>query len=597
MGEVDRIKQSRGVEYTDAHLAFLADIKTEVEGRGIESIQMRHDKGMILVNMSVPFLDGRFYQANRERLGYFTDPFTAVATPVVEDPYFCMPFLIPPLQHLWPDDQPNLGAANPPMMLEEVSFSFDQRGESAGITGPDHAGDDWVNSGKIFLEEVANLDVNLSIQEHTPTIFTDHDNEEAWKPRGEIFSLKIPASAYANRLFRANPLARSKVSKPIHPFRTYLVCINCTGLSPGDNFGGAAPDEWMALVSVSVELRISHQLVTRSAGVAIQNIPLLHDGAQTKPTLAIDLPEAGDPMFADGTEGINEEGLVVVDEFIRHGLHGGYTRFGTNWGDLQCVTADAVPHVVVVPMWQNQSHGEINKSNVGFVGNSGASPHAAALLDYRPVPIDYPFVIHHVYAVLNWQTSQETATWGDSGLASLADGLNLQFHISLSMATGLRGDHHTYDMIAAADFALDNTTDHGGFLVDRIGYPYAATNPNPVIHFAGLAPPKYMLEIVELPLVNNPGETGPTLTSPTGQGRPVWVSPTPHGGYEAVAPRRDIGGASPHCRGAEQWLEVRWEIDPIVANFGEVVNALCLDAMVIGYGGAWVIIVGEVYPL
>lgn len=612
MAKLTRKKMARGTQFYADHLEFADDIANELERSGVEYEQLEQDEGVTLVHITVPFLDGRFYANTRERLGQKD----AGSVYLVESPAWVAPFLLPPLQNVWPNTPPETDLNNPPMILDEVMVSWDQRDESAAITGPNHdpdddgVGDGPVNSGKPWFGKTSYTDVAVAIYGHDIASLREDLGgaaalyaPAAFKLQDEVFSIEIPSAAQHNDLARANPVVRSDINKPLYPFKSYVVAVYAPNLGDlWDEDGQPAKFANMALVNVQITLRIRIRMGRRSNynDNHVQNIPTEHDGDTTnfEPVVGLDLPEPGDVMRAYGAEGFTEE-LTKLDDFFERGLRGGYTKFSTFWGTEQSINEDAVPFCWAIPMHQNQQSGAVSKHSVGYCANMPAS-HDEPIWDIRHIALPFPCTIHHVFAGLNWQSVELGGNiYGNLVGAQMNDGAQVNHHIGVGIGTGMKGDHFTYDQVAEAFFYLNEATLHDGFLIDRIGHPYRV-NPAPVAPPAApvVPVPEYIWEIVQLELVNDGVHTADRFIN---QGSPVFAGPAANGGV-ADGWRRNLGGIQPNCGGAEQWLEVRWKIcfgsqlatpswdDIVIPGPANVPNS-----MVVGYGGNFVYIVGEAY--
>src|SRR5690606_4815149 len=202
----------------------------------------------------------------------------------------------------------------PRVILDEITLSFDQRGEAAAIAGSYYGDVVGTDAGKLDFRSDA-LDaynIKLSILAKTPERFGG-----GVVPERELVRLDIPSDVFSGAKRRENPLIVDGLNKAIDPYQTLILAIEpAGGLNP-------AGTRRYALVSLMVSLRFRHPLVPRDAGDDIQNIPVKHDGGKAGPSVSVVTPAPNTIIRADGAEGV-QTNIDNVDVEFRKGLDGGY---------------------------------------------------------------------------------------------------------------------------------------------------------------------------------------------------------------------------------------------------------------------------------
>ena len=294
--------------------------------------------------------------------------------------------------------------------------------------------------------------------------------------------------------------------------------------------------------------------------------------------------------------------------------------------------------------------------DAGLPYTDGTSGTADATIDRRIIPIKYPMEIHHVIAHQNSfaplvSDSATGALKPRSGYRHVyvAGGVvvtditgvvpttnTLVTGIGVAMGNGIRGEGYTYQNIAYCEFNHSSSTHNSvvsknEFVIDRIqhidGYVQDITLPDSIAS----NDTSYQHELISVPLLGNGTSTGKGWHA-TGnsnnykQGVPVFVgqgnSNTAGYLYNASAnspgrssmgsdtPWQQVTGAGQanlapgHCKGAEQFIEVRWSIydssnnlhqpSPEAHGGGAIpaYNAKQQEVLV-GAGGHWVYIIGK----
>src|SRR3990167_4744784 len=216
------------------------------------------------------------------------------------------------------------------------------------------------------------------------------------------------------------------------------------------------------------------------------------------------------------------------------------------------------------------SRGIIGASAGFFHGSPATLPYytnnTAAVHSRRLIALPYPMEIHHVFACLNWQKSDPLPTDADPGITH---------QIGVGIGTGIYGDHQAYDQVARLEF-VQKWADVGAnplspYLIDRWTYPWCRNLVLPDVGFDGgpVINVNVSWEIYQVPLVWDAGNEGAGYQT---QGHPFFAGQGgggtmnnftwPSEGFPRQVVATGIPGATqvPNCRGAEQWLEVRWRM-------------------------------------
>ena len=140
MAKVTRTKLARGTKLTPDHThGILTDAAAQMNASTIAVEQLEASESTFRINWYFPYLGTDF-------------PFGFHTTSALDTRQkFCIPFTLPPTQDYFDADSSGekLTRDQPQLVLEEVSFSFDQRGEGAAIIG--HRNDNGTvstNAGK-----------------------------------------------------------------------------------------------------------------------------------------------------------------------------------------------------------------------------------------------------------------------------------------------------------------------------------------------------------------------------------------------------------------------------------------------------------------
>ena len=557
MSKVSTKRLARGVRMLGDHVVGQLSTLLDVPRLGqISTENLEEDKGTFRVNISIPVMKGQ-------------------NTGSVDHLPIWVPFVLPPVQEYFPSAPSDVDGNYPRAVLTEVGFSFDQRSEAAAITRAVPATP--IIEGKLDYEQVGRLGVKVSLYSKEMI----HWNASAPKHIEErILSFDLPAISFLGTRFRLNPATQSNLSVPIEPLRTYVLEIDCAGLTDKT----AHP---LQLNSVNVSLKFEQQLMGREsnygASVSVQNLPTSHDGIPPISSASITTPTTASEPIRAGAGGTGtgiQTAFETVDQFFRRLLRGGYND-RSGMAATQQILQDASYEVIAVPIFGN--------TEGVYADIPGAPPAANGLLtddmpydpnlngylyDMRRIPIRYPFVLHHVVAAVNWSPNAK-----DVPVRVPASAL-----FTNKVGVGIGCGHHAeiagWDSLAYAEWDVPTK---GTYLIDSVN----RNDGNPQTNCG--------FELMTVPLVGSAanGTIGTGFSS--SNGKPIFIgsSSSPNEARSALAD--GVAGAIPASRpieGKEQWIEVRWLIQDTINKFNTSPEYTNQD-IIIGNGGYWVFLIGK----
>jgi hypothetical protein len=457
MGKVERKRLARGTKLQVEHMhGVLARSAAQISGANITVDQLAADEATFRVNLWVPYIGMQLFQPYN-RVGAFIDEddVDVNAKVVRTDPGsrpFGIPFILPPTQELFAitgsggNAKFQMNENTPTAVLEEISFSFDQRGEPCAIADNFH--DDlnsfthyskmlgaspsivgrkvqgmWGSSryqGSMNFRKIDAYNVKLAIMSKSQYFF----GSDARRMEREVWSLDIPFDAYSGDHLRENPILVPDIAQAMHPYKSYVFLIYCPDLNHDEYIGwdntveGPTPPgvgQWTtttavdshALVSVNVSMRFRQKLMTRdiqSGPNVVQNIPSSADGAKDSYTLSISQPSAGDKIEADNaTDGFSVN-MHTIDKVFRDKLKGGYDKEART-APRQELDQDAGYEVIAVPIMNNRRWGCVLSGYYArcepYIDKDSAAS-AQIIADRRFVPLAHPVTIHHAFLAWNW---------------------------------------------------------------------------------------------------------------------------------------------------------------------------------------------------
>jgi hypothetical protein len=570
MAKFTRPFLARGVKLAVDHIFDpLSAIGTALTNTEIVEDNLEQGRGPVRVNLWFPKISGMdlYEHAGAQK----TDDELRVR-------HIAVPFVLPPLANIF-DNTGNVPDEFKPLMLDEVSVSFDQGGLGASLLETPLLGD----TGAITYESAAFLDIKITLQQKRMLAF----GNTKFDPEQEVFSGEILASEILNEIARANPKVWTGLSQQVDPYKSFLMHIEAPGLAPDANgsFGlGAGDARFLCLPSFCVSLKFLSRLEARDVDETLQNAPTL---AYESEAVTVDPATSNSLIAASGSKGIDTN-MALLDGKLLSRLRGGLRPDGGRPG-REHRKADACYDVIAVPMWHNMANdGYAAAINAGKMPWVGAAPYANRTTDEAWIPITAPFVVHHVFAA-NSICLPEGRTGNPAGKGRLPTSATLNTDIGVGIFSGVRGDDQVVDQVAYAGFTV---AQRSSFVVDQLrvrreqDMSQQPTEANAFTH-----------ELLQIPVV---GAGRPGLFTEAGtaidQGQPVFIA---RGGLRALT-RTNIDGGAPNCAGSEQFLVVRWSFHdggglsyatiPGPSPPGAAASPLEVYS---GTGGSWVFIIGR----
>ena len=557
MPKITRKKLTRGTKLgRDAVFIGgpIASGATRLSTAAMDRDNLKQSYGTFRLNLNIP----------RINVNTWTNDFVGGA--LVGRTHLCIPFTLPPLQ----DEISAAGTlteASTTYTLTEFGISIDQRAEPASIVDGDNWSYDAVQGNKL---EVSLVEKRM----------LSYDADAPLYPEREVASFTLDGVSFAGRTLRLNPFLMTGMSKEIHPYRSYMVMLRAPDAVTAYAGGVASGTDFF---SVNITLKFRTPLKARDtvAGVSVQNMPTVHNGAKTNATVTVTAPAANALITADAAGGMNRE-LSVVDAVLGSRLEGGYLADG-DVAAVEHIATDSCYEIIAVPMWQNfDNKGVLMAENVAKAAwidhtTTGQGP----IVDWRRIPIDYPFVLHHVVAMANYAAPASiTAAAGANHPTTTA-----LFQVGVLMGTGIRGDLFQYEQLAYLSW--QPSTHPTASTIDRL------TNKADGLLGEHVSGAEHDYELISVPLVNTGGATavGPRTMSAatlTSQGRPIFIGR----GNTKTGARTNVGGSASDVLGNEQFIEVRWAVKGNGNTLSHPTGAR-KDEMYAGIGGNWVYLIGR----
>ena len=556
MAKIGFKRLTRGVALLTDHIhAQIQKAATRLTTTGVDNSNLEAGWGTFRMNLSLPSTN--------------STGFTAAV----------VPFTLPPLQEFFTTTPGVSNPSSPLIVLDEVSFGFDQRAEPAAVAD----GSGGPVEGNIYYDGAEKLDVRLVIFEK---------DMEAWKTASpftkqeftrEVYSLVIPAYALSGEFTRLNPVAQGGLDIVFDPYKTYKMRLEFPKMA------------LMMIPSATVSLKFRSPLVPRLDNTGVfrsQHLPLAYNGARQTTPLVIPVPAAGALVESDVADGV-ETVMESVDDVIRGGLVGGYSDVSAPLLGEE-ILDDSAYEVIAVPMWGNGWAIEGGGGAAGewttlpYMGGVATNPTA----DRRIIPLHQPVEVHHVIAAVNY--TRATVTTSDQTQASPGRRPTsplFEQSVSVGIGSAIRSDQNAVRQLALATWAPAAV---GTYRIDEVGKDN---------DFGDL------WDIMSVPLVGDGADlgTGYSVSTIPGStlsntGKPVFAGksdsplaarsnfadlpPTLGGTYAA-------GAALPLVK--DQFLEVRWLLkDTGAGGLGSSIN-WANNEMVIGKGGHWVFIICKKY--
>ena len=609
MSKIDRKRLARGTKLTPDHLFDpLTDGSStgaayQVNNANIEVDQLDTPSAPFRVNLHIPYLASDIHDDE-------------------DQASFGVPFTLPPLQEFFDvtvlttgstgEFGPNITDTTPRIMLDEFSFSFDQRAENAAIADQfyGHGGGagrngESTDQGKMTFDGAVDLNLRISLREKAPMMFStvgypnayDVENVQIQK---EVFGVDVPNTFFLDPDVRLNPFVVTDINKSINPYSTYMLVIEAPGLvNPA-----SGSDNHVCLPSVQASLRFRHPLVARDTGADIQNLPDAttqnNQGAKATRTAAgasitITEPSAGSVITADQAGGVSNE-MASIDKVFKDKLKGGYDEYAMRPA-LEELQEDAGYEVITVPLFNNRVNGGIIEDNIAaepYVVTSGGDQ--TQVWDRRIVPLSYPFSVHHVVLAWNW-----SAFFPRFGLTAPAgqqvpDAAAFECDLGVGIGSGIRSDGWGYNQVARLRIISPTDTASATNIppaswryasIDRIKYRRRSILRQGSVlgTFSESRRNAWDWELHQVPIVTDGVVLGDGYFT---QGKPFFAART----WTLNQQRNNVMSTgvpgTPIKEGQEQFIEVRMKIEDPAG-----LNNLATGSVISGYGGHFVYIIGK----
>lgn len=457
-------------------------------------------------------------------------------------------FTLPPPQEMF-----RTNGVNQPQdisyVLDSLAVSFDQRGEAAAIN----------EDGSLNFDDKGDVSFTVNLYSKTPDVF---QTVATAFPDNQLMSVAFDSLKFTNPDFVENPSMKTGLGISIDPYQVLILEVDLSSFQ--------AASQNLIIDSLVVSLDFYAPLMQRdkisSSDFEIQNIPTSHKGARSIASITTAAPAANAVITADTNpagDGV-ETALKRIDEVFRGRLRGGY---GQKSRDIykSNILDDAAYEVIAVPMWGNGWYcrgGVPAGDDTPFLPLVGADPYSAAVCDRRIIPLQFPMVIHHVFACANvGAVAPTSATFTNQ--------------IGVGLGCGIRSDLFESRQVAFASWTV---AQKNRYLIDD-----------------SLVRTEKM-QLYNIPLVyqganKGTGYNAAVSASLYDTGTPVFAGQalSTEKARTALAPSVGAGaGATPLMQGQDQYLEIRWEI----RDSGGIKNMPANEG-VIGFAGHWVYIVGK----
>jgi len=591
VAKVSRKRLARGTKLTTDHIQTpMASIASEINNGTIEQEQLADNDGSFRINLHIPYLASDFPFSTDATSGGAMQEFAA----------FSIPFTLPPTQDMFAATASGfaLDEEQPFLTLDEVSFSFDQRGEPCAVKDQmkDNLGAELYDvSGNMDFDMVDSYDLSIGLVEKPQEYF----GESEFNFQKTVFSAPLSYQLFQADTRRFNPFLVTGINASLSPYKTYAFTIRAPAL--GQTGSKPATRKSQALVSVQISLKVRATMMQRDvydAGAnALQNWPTTdaflarRSRAVIGQSITVTPPAANDPILADTGAAATAVSTVMgtIDEEFRHRLAGGVDE-NCETAPLQQLLDDSSYEVLAVPLMNNRRYGGIISRYVNEEPYSAGA--AGPVWDRRVVPIYYPMVIHHVVLAWNWNRFYANDPTGGAS-PDVADNVpasvNFTAEVGVGIGEGLRSDGQGYQQIAGMTITkpadphqpsagwrttmFDRCSANAGISTTGTNYQSnGAVRPAP----ATTGNFNWEWELHSMPLVGA-GGSGYYAT-----GHPIFVGKA----WSPTAPRTNIAGVASTVAGREEFLEVRMKISD---SGGFPVN----DEVVSGYQGHWVYIIGK----
>lgn len=537
----------------------LSSVATSMSTPTVDDDNLAENVAPVRVNLLFPTLNGN-YLYDHAGAAWDDDK--------LRTRHFDVPFVLPPLA----EDFSQQGAVPngfTPLVLDEVSFSFDQAGLGGFLV------QNGVNPGTFTYETGVDAEfLKITLLQKRMAAF----GNGAYDCESEVFSAQIQRGVLVDPNRRANPIAWTGLNQQVDPYQSFMLSIECIDMAPDHN-GSFSNKRFIALPSCCISLKFLAPLTTRDS--TAQNAP---DLSYQSDTVTVTTPTADSIINANGIRGVDTN-LQALSNKLLGRLQGSLRPDGSSVG-FENRKADATYDIICVPLWQNVGpRGYLGAINAGNMPHVGAAPYTARTTEEAWIPITNPFVIHHVFAANSLAipgdlTGQPANKYGQTPTSA-----TLNTAIGVGILGGVRADSQNIQQVAYGAFTV---AQRPNFVIDRL----RVGREQQMSETPSLAN-GYTHELFQIPVVGTGRDGFVTVGSSIDQGDPVFVG---RGGMRTMT-RTNIDGAAPATGGAEQYLVVRWSFEDVnglsfsgAGTPGAAGHQLeCYS----GVGGSWVFIIGK----
>ena len=568
MSKVTTKRLSRGVRMLGSHVVgqlgtLLGQFTPSAQ---ISTENLKADKGTFRLNFHVPVFKGQ----------------DALSGGGPNHLPISIPFTLPPTQEFFKSppavgEMPDVDGNYPRAVLTEIGFSFDQRSEAAAITRKTAV----VLEGMLNYEQLGRMGIKVSLYSKDMTFWEPNTPKQI---DSRILTFDLPAIAFTSTRLRLNPAVQSNLSVPIEPLRTYMLEVDCSGLTDKT----AIP---LQINSMMISLKFRQALMMRDSNLGgpleVQNIPTSHNGLRPTSTAVITTPTTASEAINAGSGGTGtgiQTAFETIDGFFQRLLRGGYNdRSGVT--ETQQFLQDSSYEVIAVPMFgnigdvYNDLGGAIPVQNGIRIGTLPYTPAVTGIAyDMRRIPLRYPFVLHHVIAAVNWTPNAKDA------LVTVPVNPNFINEVGVGIGTG------RFSEIAGSEGIAYNTWTP----VTKATSTIDSVNTN-----AGVPQSNLAFEMMDIPLYGSAANStlGTGYSSLGVNGKPIFTGSSSSPNATRTDLADGVNGAVPVVRpleGKEQWIEVRWRIKDTVNKFGAAGAGPWINTdIIIGNGGNWVFLIGK----
>jgi hypothetical protein len=545
MAKLTRLNLARGIKLAKDYVYDVFDsVRDFLNDHASTKENYEQQRGRFWIMLNVPNADWQVFLPSTNNVSG-------------SDSGIGIPFTLTPWQRYFSFN----GVSNPDtpsLRLDQLSVSFDQRAEPAGITAH-YSAVPQPTVGDLNYVAAKDMSLRVGIYEKTMVV-----HGGGYIPEREIVSFTIPSSVLIDPFYRQNPFLITDIAKELNPYKSYLVLVQSSIASQ--------TYQWLTFPSLTIGLGISSDIVARTVAEVssdVQNMPTNNTGSKNSSSVVINSPLANGLITSDNAVGVQTNALTI-DEYLRDKLEGGYTQDSAA-PVVETIGDDACYEVIAVPMWQNPTQKNVASAEVGYtLPYAGADPYVGPCCDQRIISLDYPVIVHHAFAVLNYINPRVSGNQEPQSATYYAE-------VGVAIGSGWRGDHITWQQVAHQTW---NVANKSGKVIDsiKLSRDNVATAGN------------YDVEIMPIPLVNAgvDGEGYALQGKPFFMGRATsYMQNRTNVGQVAAAP------SAPRTKGLETHIGVRWSFGDTAGLSHSTRPLLDLGNTYAGIGGNWVFLVCE----